>query len=251
MLDRIVEAKRLRLQNAPQDIDYIPKRAGVSLFDALTRSDRINIISEIKRRSPSKGVLREDFDPAAIAESYEGAGAAAISVLTEEDFFDGSLDHLRAVRERVDIPILRKDFIFDERQVCQAASCGADALLLIVAILDDRLLKRLIDATRDARLDALVEVHNEAEMERAVGAGARLIGVNNRDLTSFQVTLDTSIRLSRLAPEGSVLVSESGINTRQDIERLREAGYQAFLVGEHFMRAADPGEALRSLMDEA
>ncbi len=250
VLDRIVEAKARRLESMERNRldDAISARARVSFFDALTRSDRINIIAEIKRRSPSKGMLRENFDPSAIAESYERAGAAAISVLTEEDFFDGSLNHLAAARASASVPILRKDFIFDEFQIREAAEAGADALLLIVAILDDELLPRLIEATHRAGLDALVEVHTSREMERAVRAGARIVGVNNRDLTTFTVTLETSIHLARLAPEGSLLVSESGINTRDDIDKLREAGYQAFLIGEHFMRADDPGEALTRLV---
>lgn len=251
VLDRIVEAKARRLESTERNRldDAISARARVSFFDALTRSDRINIIAEIKRRSPSKGMLRENFDPSAIAESYERAGAAAISVLTEEDFFDGSLNHLAAARASASVPILRKDFIFDEHQILEAAEAGADALLLIVAILDDELLRRLIEATYRAELDALVEVHTSREMERAVRAGARIVGVNNRDLTTFTVTLETSIHLARLAPEGVLLVSESGINTHDDIDKLREAGYQAFLIGERFMRADDPGEALTRLVN--
>jgi indole-3-glycerol phosphate synthase len=248
VLDRIVEAKARRLESAKRSWgDEISSRA--SFAEALRREDHVKIIAEIKRRSPSKGVLREDFDPSAIARSYERAGAAAISVLTEEDFFDGSLDHLAAARAIAAIPILRKDFIFDESQILEAAQAGADALLLIVAILDDDLLKRLIEATHKAGLDALVEVHTADEMGRAVRAGAQIIGVNNRDLRTFTVTLETSIRLARLAPEGVLLVSESGINTRDDIDRLREAGYKAFLIGEHFMRADDPGAALSRLVN--
>ncbi|HEY7545095.1 MAG TPA: indole-3-glycerol phosphate synthase TrpC [Blastocatellia bacterium] len=251
VLDRIVEAKarRLELVKRNQIDDEISVRARRSFAEALSGSERINIIAEIKRRSPSKGMLRENFNPSAIALSYERAGAAAISVLTEEDFFDGSIDHLAAVRASVSIPILRKDFIFDEHQIREAARAGADALLLIVAILDDELLRRLIDAAHRAGLDALVEVHTAQEMERAVRAGARIIGVNNRDLTTFNVTLETSTHLARLAPAEALLVSESGISTRDDIDRLREAGFKAFLIGEHFMRADDPGESLVRLVN--
>ncbi|MEW6213519.1 MAG: indole-3-glycerol phosphate synthase TrpC [Acidobacteriota bacterium] len=248
VLDRIVEAKARRLESAKRNRVDESASPRASFAEALRREDRINIIAEIKRRSPSKGVLRENFDPSAIARSYERAGAAAISVLTEEDFFDGSIGHLAAARASADVPILRKDFIIDESQILEAARAGADALLLIVAILDDDLLKRLIESTYEAGLDALVEVHTAQEMERAVRAGAQIAGVNNRDLTTFAVTLETSIELARLAPEGMLLVSESGIRTRDDIDRLREAGYRAFLIGEHFMRAEDPGEALSRLV---
>jgi indole-3-glycerol phosphate synthase len=242
---RRLEAATLKPATTPSK----SRRARVSFFDSLNRSDRINVIAEIKRRSPSKGILREDFDPSLIAESYCRNGAAALSILTEEDFFDGSLDHIRSARDKVDIPILRKDFIIDARQVPEAAHAGADALLLIVAILDDELLKDLIEAAIESKLDALVEVHTESEMERAARAGARVIGVNNRDLTTFNVTLETSLRLAPLAPQGGVLVSESGINTGKDIDRLRRAGFHAFLIGEHFMRAGDPGRALKELVN--
>lgn len=252
VLDRIVEAKARRLESMRRNQidDAVLTRARRSFAEALSISDRINIIAEIKRRSPSKGMLRENFDPSAIAESYERNNAAAISILTEEDFFDGSLSHLAAARASASIPILRKDFIFDEHQILEAAHAGADALLLIVAILDDELLRRLIEATHRTGLDALVEVHTADEMRRAVRAGARIIGVNNRDLTTFNVTLETSIELARLAPAGVLLVSESGINRREDIDKLREAGYQAFLIGEYFMRADDPGEALTRLVNQ-
>lgn len=250
VLDRIVEAKARRLESMRRNQIDDAVSARVSFAQSLSRSDRINIIAEIKRRSPSKGMLRENFDPSAIAESYERAGAASISVLTEEDFFDGSLGHLASARASASIPILRKDFIFDEHQIFEAAHAGADALLLIVAILDDELLRRLIEATREAGLDALVEVHTADEMKRAVRAGARIIGVNNRDLTTFNVSLETSIELARLAPDNALLVSESGINSRADIDKLREVGYQAFLIGEHFMKADDPGEALTRLVNQ-
>ena len=219
--------------------------------EALSRVGRTNIVAEIKHRSPSKGIIREEFDPETIAISYEKAGAAALSVLTEEDFFGGSLNHLRAVRERVGLPLLRKDFLFDEYQIHEALAAGADAVLLIVAMLEDKLLADLIALASELKLDALVEVHNAREMERAVTARAGLIGVNNRDLTTFTVELETSELLATLAPRNAVLVSESGIRTGQDIYRLKQSGYNAFLVGEHFMRAADPGEALRRLVASA
>jgi indole-3-glycerol phosphate synthase len=254
VLDRIVEAKLLRVAEAKRNrpLESLgPKPAARSFAEAVGRRGRANVIAEIKHRSPSRGVIRESFDAVRIAESYAGAGAAALSVLTEEDFFGGSLDHLRRVRSATALPILRKDFVFDEYQVYESAAAGADAILLIVAILNDELLARLLGLAGEMGLDALVEVHTLEEMERASRAGARIIGVNNRDLTSFKVELETSTRLARFAPEGAILVSESGINSGADIRRLSESGFNAFLVGEHFMRADDPGEALRQLIADA
>lgn len=261
ILDRIVRAKIERLDEARRrtPIEELAReaaprastRAANSMTAALRSDERINIIAEIKRRSPSKGMIRADFNPEWIAERYAASGAAAISVLTEEDFFEGSLEHLRAVRSRVELPLLRKDFVFDEYQLHEALQAGADAALLIVAILEDVLLARLIARARELGLDALVEVHSADEMHRAMDAGASIIGINNRDLTTFNVDLETSIELARLDPPDAILVSESGINTGDDIRRLREAGFKAFLVGEHLMRADDPGEALRRLIEQA
>jgi indole-3-glycerol phosphate synthase len=256
ILDRIVEAKFARLESAKSQapLHSIAERAraakdlGHSLTKALKRLDRVNIIAEIKKQSPSKGIIREDFDPRWIAESYERAGAAALSVLCEEDFFGGSLSHLSIIRGRVDLPLVRKDFIFDEYQLFEAVLAGADAILLIVAILDNKLLSKLIGLAKEIGLDALVEVHSEDEMERAVDAGASTIGINNRDLTTFVVDLEVSYRLARLAPKGTLLVSESGINSIESINQLQAAGFNGFLVGEHLMRAKDPGEALKDLM---
>lgn len=261
ILDKIVRAKVERLDEAKRrtPIEEMARdaarraasRAVKSMTAALRSKNRVNIIAEIKRRSPSKGIIRADFDPEWIAERYAASGAAAISVLTEEDFFEGSLEHLGAVRSGVELPLLRKDFVFDEYQIHEALKAGADAVLLIVAILEDVLLARLIARARELGLDALVEVHSADEMRRALGAGASIIGINNRDLTTFNVDLKTSIELARLAPQDAILVSESGINTGDDIQRLREAGFNAFLVGEHLMRADDPGEALQRLIEEA
>lgn len=255
VLDRIVDTKALRLREAKRKsslagvgVQGFAVRARPSLYNALSRAGTTNIIAEIKHRSPSRGVIREDFDPVAIATSYVAAGAAALSVLTEEDFFGGSLDHLRAVREHVDLPLLRKDFIFDEYQLAESANAGADAVLLIAAILDGDLLAGLIHQARDLGLDALVEIHTRQEMDRAVQAGARIIGVNNRDLTTFDVDLEASFSLAATAPSGVLLVSESGISTGEDIRRLKAAGFHGFLVGDHFMRASDPGDALRGLI---
>jgi indole-3-glycerol phosphate synthase len=260
VLDRIVAAKAARLQAAKAKTPYdvlmerasaIPRRAQTSLAEALKPTSRVNIIAEIKQRSPSKGIICEDFDPARIAESYVSGGAAALSILCEEDFFGGSLEHLKEVRRLVAAPLLRKDFIFDPYQLYESRVAGADAVLLIVAILDDELLARLIELANELGLDALVEVHSADEMSRAGTAGASIVGVNNRDLTSFKVDLDTSIKLAPVAPKGSVLVSESGITTVADIRRLRSAGLHAFLIGEHFMRAQDPRAALKDLLETA
>jgi len=256
ILDRIVEAKFARLESAKSQVSVHSlieraqkaKAPAHSFAKALKRSDRLNIIAEIKKQSPSKGVIREDFDPKWIAESYEKGGAAALSVLCEEDFFGGSLSHLTGIRDRVALPLLRKDFIFDQYQVFEALLAGADAILLIVAILDDELLSSLIGLAKELGLDSLVEVHDETELERAIHAGASTIGVNNRDLTTFVVDLNVSNRLAQVAPSDSLLVSESGINSVEDISQLRAAGFSAFLIGEHLMRSSDPGEALKGLL---
>ncbi|HEV7684089.1 MAG TPA: indole-3-glycerol phosphate synthase TrpC [Pyrinomonadaceae bacterium] len=220
-----------------------------ALSDTL-RADAVNIIAEFKRRSPSKGTIRENADAPTIARSYQSAGAAAISVLTEENYFSGSLDDLRAVREVVSLPLLRKDFIFDEYQVYESAAAGAAALLLIVAALDDETLARLLRLTEEElRMDALVEVHTKEEMIRAIALGAKLIGVNNRDLRTFNVSIETSLELAQFAPADVVLVSESGLSPNV-VAELRAAGYRGFLVGEHLMRAADPAAELRAFRGE-
>jgi indole-3-glycerol phosphate synthase len=201
----------------------------------------VALIAEVKKASPSAGVICRDFDPVRIAREYEAAGASCLSVLTDEQFFQGSLSYLRDIRAAATVPLLRKDFIIDERQILEAIEWGADAILLIVAILDDRQLARYQDLAAAAGLTALVEVHDEAELARAVMAGARLIGVNNRNLKTFQVDLATTERLARklsIDSEGEkrLLVAESGIHTREDVERLRRCGACAILVGESLMR---------------
>jgi indole-3-glycerol phosphate synthase len=268
ILDRIVEAKSIRLNEAkllkPVDSSAVTARArdakpGSSFVESISRKGVTNIIAELKSRSPSKGVIREDYNPAQIANQYERAGAAALSVLTEEDFFGGSLEHLRSIGDgeasantkRRKLPLLRKDFIFDEYQLYEAVSAGADAVLLIVAILEDDLLARLIRMAAEMQIATLVEVHTASEMRRAVDAKASVIGVNNRDLTTFDVDLNTSLKLASLAPPGVVLVSESGINSAKQIGLLKSAGFSAFLIGEYFMRRPDPGEALRRLIAES
>jgi indole-3-glycerol phosphate synthase len=256
ILDRIVASKAKRLEETKLRLPLARLARSTDgkirpLAAALSRSERVNIIAEIKQRSPSKGIICEDFDPVRIAKSYEIGDAAALSVLCEEDFFGGSLEHLKAIRGQVELPLLRKDFIFDEYQIYESASAGADAILLIVAILDDELLARLIGLARDVGLEPLVEVHSADEVRRAAQAGASIIGVNNRDLTTFNVDLETSVRMVSVAPIGAILVSESGIHNGQDIRRLKQSGFSAFLVGEHLMRAGNPGDALAQLIAEA
>lgn len=209
----------------------------------------INIIAEVKRASPSRGVIRAEVNPAGLARLYEAGGAAAISVLTEEDRFQGSLADLREVRAAVSLPLLRKDFIFDEYQLYEAAAAGADALLLIVAALDDETLTRLRRLTEEElRMDALVEVHTKDELQRAIKCGAGLIGVNNRDLRTFEVSLDVSLKLAQDMPRDVLFISESGLRTADNLKRLHEVGYRGFLIGESLMRAEHPDRALRELL---
>jgi indole-3-glycerol phosphate synthase / phosphoribosylanthranilate isomerase len=218
--------------------------------DALWSYRGVNLIAEFKRRSPSKGKINSQAEPPEMALLYESGGAAAISVLTEEDYFEGSLEDLRQVCQVVALPILRKDFIFDEYQVYETAVAGASALLLIVAALDDEILKKLRAITEDELgLTALVEVHTRSELDRAVNCGARVIGVNNRDLRTFNVSIDTSLQLAKVAPRDAILISESGL-TPATVRQLREAGYRGFLVGESLMRASDPAAAVREFIAE-
>lgn len=257
-LSEIIDQKRRRVETAklsvsPKVLASMARRARESaapkvLSGALGDESQINIIAEFKRKSPSKGEIRAHADPQVITSNYEAAGAAAVSVLTEEDYFAGSLDDLRAARQAVSIPILRKDFIFEEYQVFESAAAGADALLLIVAALDDEKLSRLRSlAEDDLGMDALVEVHTKAEMIRALELGAKLIGVNNRNLETFEVSLETSVQLAQIDADKAMLISESGIQSADDIQRLRELGYRGFLIGESLMKTSDPGEALRKL----
>lgn len=215
---------------------------------ALGAAGGTNVIAECKRRSPSRGVLAATYDPAAIAVSYEGGGAAAISVLTEPTFFDGSLEHLTAVRSAVGLPLLRKDFIVDEYQLLEARAAGADAVLLIVAALDQADLVRLQARAWELCLATLVEVHDEEELSRAADAGARLVGVNNRNLRTLTVDVDASYRLAGRMPHGVIAVSESGLQSRADLDRLSAAGYRAFLIGERFMTDPDPAAAIADLI---
>jgi indole-3-glycerol phosphate synthase len=258
-LTRIIERRRRRIaeMRAARNIEKMREDAARIrstrphhfLRDALRQdSSGVNIIAEIKRASPSKGMIRENLDVSNLALQYRAGGAIAVSVLTEEDYFCGSLEDLILVRQAIDLPILRKDFIVDEAQIYEAAIAGADAVLLITAALDDGALVRLRHLAEDALgLDALVEVHTEDEMRRASESGANLIGVNNRDLQTFNVSLETSVQLAPLAPSHAVLISESGIRHYEDIELLSAHGYQGFLVGESLMRASDAQDALDKL----
>ena len=247
--ERIVEVRRER-----EPLAALERRAaartprGPTFAAALANDERVNVIAECKRRSPSRGVLAATYDPVAIARQYESGGAAAISVLTEPTFFDGSLDDLIAVRAAVGLPLLRKDFVVDEYQLLEARAAGADAVLLIVAALDQRELVRLQQRAWDLELAALVEVHDEGELQRAIDASARLIGVNNRNLRTLAVDVDASYRLAARIPADVVAVSESGLQSRADLERLAAAGYRAFLIGERFMTDRDPAAAIRELI---
>jgi indole-3-glycerol phosphate synthase len=221
---------------------------GSQFEQALGMAGRINVIAECKRRSPSKGVLMESYDPVSTARAYERGGAAAISVLTEPTFFDGALADLQAVRGAVSIPLLRKDFIIDEYQLFEARAAGADAVLLIAAALSQPELTRLHARARELDLAALVEVHDEMELKRAVDAAARVVGVNNRSLRTLRVDVDVSYRLAARMPADVIGVSESGLQSQTDLERLAAAGYKAFLIGERFMTDPNREEALRELI---
>ncbi|HEY3700542.1 MAG TPA: indole-3-glycerol phosphate synthase TrpC [Spongiibacteraceae bacterium] len=205
------------------------------------------VIAEIKKASPSKGVIRANFDPAAIAGSYQRGGAACLSVLTDVDFFQGSDAHLQAARAACKLPVLRKDFTVDPYQVVEARALGADCILLIAAALSDDQLDELSDVALQWGLDVLVEVHNHSELERAIPLGNRLLGINNRDLHTFETRLETTFELLDDLPDDTIVVSESGIHTRDDIVQLRQRGVNAFLIGEAFMRAQDPGTELQRL----
>lgn len=220
-------------------------------FAARLRAPGVQVIAECKRRSPSKGILRKAYDPSAIAQGYAAAGAAAISVLTEPTMFDGALAHLEAVRRSVSVPVLRKDFVSESFQIVEARAAGADAVLLIVAGLDDTHLSALLTDAQSQGLAALVEVHSEEELRRAVDAGASIIGVNSRNLKTLEIDLALHDTLVGQIPSGVIAVAESGLTTGADLRRLRDAGYHAFLIGERFMSVPDPGAALAELLRDA
>jgi indole-3-glycerol phosphate synthase len=252
VLEQIIVRKRAELvaERALVDIADLERRRRPlrRSFRKALESNRPAIIAEIKKASPSAGVIAADFHPADIAASYQAGGAAALSVLTDQQFFAGSLDHLVQARAATRLPVLRKDFTLDRYHLLQASDAGADAVLLIVAALSDDELQELLEQARELELDALVEVHDEAELDRALAVGANLIGVNNRNLKTLEVSLETSLRLAERIPAAVLAVSESGIRRPADIRRLMEAGYQAFLIGESLMRTPDPGSALAELI---
>jgi len=247
---RVSEAKaKVSLANLISSAKEVRRDLQSHRFLDALQAEGTNIIAEFKRRSPSKGVIRADLGAVSMAKAYEAGGAAAISVLTEEDFFDGSLEDMRQVKASVELPVLRKDFLFEEYQIYEAAANGADAVLLIVAALNDEVLLQLRSLAEDKLgMDALVEVHDETEMQRAAAAGARVIGVNNRNLHTFAVSLQTSVGLAKIAPIGATLISESGLREAADLKMLKDVGYRGFLIGETLMRAEQPEQLLRSLI---
>ncbi|OFW25572.1 MAG: hypothetical protein A3H27_01425 [Acidobacteria bacterium RIFCSPLOWO2_02_FULL_59_13] len=256
ILARIVLAKRAELEACrlavPQpelERQIRPRARGVFRRALADGGASGAIIAELKHASPSAGILRENYDPAALARGYERAGASALSILTDREFFQGSLAHLKQARTATSLPVLRKDFTLDEYHLYEAAAAGADAVLLIAAILSPAQLRQLLEQSRKLGLDALVEVHTREELRTALDAGSEIIGVNNRDLNTFAVSLETSMELIDSIPDEIVAVSESGLKTAEDLERLRAAGFDAFLIGERFLRQPDPGAALAALLD--
>ncbi len=259
ILNKILASKRRRVASAKAAVDTTSfvkearrtaaRRSRHRLRSALETGGGIKIIAEFKRASPSKGFINGVADPASAARAYASGGACAVSVLTEEDHFGGSLDDLASVRSSVDLPILRKDFIFDEFQVFEAVTAGADAVLLITAMLRDEELRNLRELIEDdLGLDALIEVHSADELERAEAAGAKIIGINNRDLRTFEVSLDVSRRLIRHAPKNALMVAESGIGTHAEIDELRRLGFSGFLIGETLMRSENLEQELTKLI---
>jgi indole-3-glycerol phosphate synthase len=253
ILDRIIQEKRKEVQKLREEnltkLETKPKRPKRSLIQKLQEAGEIAIISEFKRASPSKGIINNEVEPAEQAIRYEQAGASAISVLTDSTFFKGSFSDLRAVREVVNLPILCKDFMIDSSQIDMAAKNGADIILLIVAALDENTLGKLYQYARVLGLEVLVEVHNQAELEKALQLGARLIGVNNRDLKTFNVSLEATETLAKsIKDAGAFLISESGIHKKEDVERVRNAGANGILVGEALMKSPDLTQAFKDFI---
>ena len=255
ILDRIVADKRAELAVARSALPLVELQErskdapATRPFATALRGPRVGLIAEVKKASPSRGLLRDGFDPVVLATAYADAGAAAISVLTDEKYFQGSLAHLRLIRDALPTgpPLLRKDFLFDEYQIYETRCGGADAVLLICAILEEELMRELIACANSLGMEALVEAHHEQEVQSAISAGGELIGINNRDLRTFNVDLATTERLAPLATEGAILVAESGIFRREDIRRLEACGVSAVLIGEALVTASDPAAKIREL----
>lgn len=257
VLEDIIALRRARIEEARVRVPLglleqnVEKRSDYRDFVQAISGGILRVIAELKRASPSRGVLREDYKPREVARDYESAEASALSVLTEKDFFGGSLQDLQEARGAVRLPVLRKDFILDPYQVYESVAAGADALLLIVAALSDEDLRKLLGLCDRLHIAALVEVHTAPELERALAAGARIIGVNNRNLRTLEVSLETSFRLRPKIPPGCLAVSESGIKTAENLRALAEARFNAVLMGERLMEAADPGKELAALLEGA
>jgi len=257
VLDRILEARRAEVERRKSVLPETALKYGAAAAEplrdfaaALTRNTH-NVIAELKPASPSRGVIRDPFDPVALAQSLAAAGATALSVLTEAEFFRGSLKNMRDARKAVHIPVLRKDFIFDSWQVWESRANDADSFLLIVAALSDPLLRDLLALARELRMEPLVEVHTAQELDRALAVDARIIGVNNRDLKTLAVQPELSFDLVARIPDDCIAVSESGLSTHEELQKLRDVGFDAFLIGEHLMFAPDPGAALSTLLAAA
>jgi indole-3-glycerol phosphate synthase len=252
VLERIVATKRAEVARLASELPELERKAASApsardFRGALSRPTSLALISEVKRRSPGAGAIRPDLDPVGLASSYAAAGAAAISVLTDREYFQGSLADLTAIRASVRVPVLRKDFLISDAQIWEARAAGADAVLLIVRILEREALRGLRILAEDLGMSVLVEAHDAAELDRAVDSGASLVGINNRDLRDFSTRLETTLELIGRVPAGVTIVSESGIRTRGDVERLAAAGVDAVLVGEALLKDADPGAAARRL----
>jgi indole-3-glycerol phosphate synthase len=258
ILDDIIANKRVELAETKRRrplsnikakaADVAPTRG---FGKALATGPGIKLIAEVKKASPSKGVIREDFDPVKIARTYKESGASCLSVLTEQKFFQGKLEYLDAIRKAQDLPLLRKDFIIDEYQIHEARAAGADAILLIAACLDKSQMQDYLAIANQLDLDVLVESHTYKELDKSLFAGAMLVGINNRDLTTFTVSLQTTLDLLKDIPDDRTVVSESGIKTRDDVEKLQQAGVDAVLVGESLMREKDIGKKVKELLGEA
>jgi indole-3-glycerol phosphate synthase len=257
ILDKIIRNKRVEVERAKKDfpLGLLSSRIEKTnpprdFLKAIAPNGNVKIIAEIKRASPSRGELREDFDPIEIAKAYSKGGASALSVLTDRGFFKGDLNHLLDVSKTVETPLLRKDFLVDPYQVYESRFYGADALLLIAAVLDRNTLTELLELTHSLNMNAIVEVHDEEDLEKALLSPSKIIGINNRDLRTFNVSLDVSVRLSRLIPKEMIVIAESGITSGDDIRRLKEEGICVFLIGETFMRAECPGKELENMLNQ-